>query len=157
MESQILKDIQSIKLWNRKVKFLDKNIHSVLESKTVEQWGVMSAWKWISEVYLRNNSEGMLMASQSQAIRNVFMKVNINKVIILLLCRMCREMRLSAILYINAMRRRNWSMLKMLSLFLRSYEESMVLNAVTNIMSMWWQIWRELCTIKNWNPGKYYD
>lgn len=138
------------------MKFLDKNIHSVLESKTVEQWGVMSAWKWISEVYLRNNSEGMLMASQSQAIRNVFMKVNINKVIILLLCRMCREMRLSAILYINAMRRRNWSILKMLSLFLRSYEESMVLNAVAN-MSMWWQIWRELCTIKNWNPGKYYD
>lgn len=138
------------------MKFLDKNIHSVLESKTVEQWGVMSAWKWISEVYLRNNSEGMLMASQSQAIRNVFMKVNINKVIILLLCRMCREMRLSAILYINAMRRRNWSMLKMLSLFLRSYEESMVLNAVAN-MSMWWQIWRELCTIKNWNSGKYYD
>lgn len=138
------------------MKFLDKNIHSVLESKTVEQWGVMSAWKWISEVYLRNNSEGMLMASQSQAIRNVFMKVNINKVIILLLCRMCREMRLSAILYINAMRRRNWSILKMLSLFLRSYEESMVLNAVAN-MSMWWQIWRELCTIKNWNSGKYYD
>lgn len=62
----------------------------------------MSAWKWISEGYLSNNSEGMLMASQSQAIQNGFMKVNINKVIILLLCRMCREMRLSAILYINA-------------------------------------------------------
>lgn len=43
----------------------------------------------------------MLMTSQSQAIRNDFVKENINKVIFLL-CRMCREMGISAILYINA-------------------------------------------------------
>ena len=76
---------------NRKERFGEKPLHSAYFKETKDGKDEKESWKWLTNGYLKNKTEGMLMAAQDQALRTNWISVMIDKRQESAMCRMCGE------------------------------------------------------------------
>ena len=63
---------------NRKERFGEKPLHSAYFKETKDVKDAKESWKWLANGYLKNETEGVLMAAQDQALRTNWVTVMID-------------------------------------------------------------------------------
>ena len=90
-ERQSPKEKKRMIIENRKERFREKPLHSAYFKETKDVKDEKESWEWLTNGYLKKETEGMLMAAQDQALRTNWVSVMIDKRQGSAMCRLCGE------------------------------------------------------------------